>query len=236
MTVLLLLLMAYHLTGEVAHEWLGAAMFLLFFLHNLLNHKWYAGLFHGKYPPYRILQTGVNLLLLLAMLGQMISGAILSRYVFDFLPISGHASFGRTLHLLGAYWGFCLMSLHLGLHWNLILGMARKAVKRAANQRSILFLRLAAALIALYGGIAFIRYDLLSYMLLESQFVFFDYSQSPAAFACDYLAIMGLWIFAAHYGGGLLRKLQQRKKGQQQKRLFLIFSYFHSGNTKKWRG
>ena len=35
MTVLLLLLMAYSLIGEEAHEWLGAAMLLLFVLHHI---------------------------------------------------------------------------------------------------------------------------------------------------------------------------------------------------------
>lgn len=40
MTVLLLLLMAYTLVGEAAHEWLGMAMLVLFLLHHALNFKW----------------------------------------------------------------------------------------------------------------------------------------------------------------------------------------------------
>lgn len=59
----------------------------------------------------------LNVLLLAAMIGLMVSGVILSRVVFDFLPISGGTGFARTLHMLASYWGFIFMSLHLGLHW-----------------------------------------------------------------------------------------------------------------------
>ena len=40
MTVLLLLLMARQLTGDSAHEWLGAGMFLLWIAHHALNFRW----------------------------------------------------------------------------------------------------------------------------------------------------------------------------------------------------
>ena len=37
MTIILLILMAYFLIGEVIHECLGTAMMLLFFMHHFLN-------------------------------------------------------------------------------------------------------------------------------------------------------------------------------------------------------
>ena len=37
MTLALLLLMAYGLVGEAAHEWIGTGMFLLFLLHHFFN-------------------------------------------------------------------------------------------------------------------------------------------------------------------------------------------------------
>ena len=48
MTVLLLLLMAYQVTGEMAHEWIGMAMTVLVIVHQILNRKWYSALFKGK--------------------------------------------------------------------------------------------------------------------------------------------------------------------------------------------
>ena len=89
MAVLLFVLIVYQLTGDFAHEWAGAGMFLLFLLHHILNGGWYRGIFRGNYPPIRVLQLAVNLLAFLAMLGLMVSGVILSSHVFAFLSIRG---------------------------------------------------------------------------------------------------------------------------------------------------
>ena len=66
MTILLLCLMAYQVTGEALHEWIGIGMTVLVIIHQLLNRKWYGALFKGKYNPYRIITTVVNIALLLS--------------------------------------------------------------------------------------------------------------------------------------------------------------------------
>ncbi len=126
MTVLLLLLMAYQVVGETLHEWFGAAMLVLFIAHNILNIKWYKNLFHGKYKPVRILGTILNLVVLAALLFLGYSGIVMSRHLFAFLPINRGMALARVMHLAGSYWGFVLISLHLGLHWGMIIGMFRK--------------------------------------------------------------------------------------------------------------
>ncbi len=126
MTVLLLLLMAYQVVGETLHEWFGAAMLVLFIAHNILNIKWYKNLFHGKYKPVRILGTILNLVVLAALLSLGYSGIVMSRHLFAFLPINRGMALARVMHLAGSYWGFVLISLHLGLHWGMIIGMFRK--------------------------------------------------------------------------------------------------------------
>ena len=128
MTLGMLFLMGYQFWGDVAHEWAGAGMFVLFILHHALNGGWYRSLFRGKYTPFRVFQIVVDALVLLDMLGLMVSGVILSNHVCAFLPIQGGMSFARTLHMLASFWGFLLMALHLGLHWNVFLGMARNAL------------------------------------------------------------------------------------------------------------
>ena len=40
MTAVLLCLMAYSLIGELTHEILGVAMFVLFTVHHILNRRW----------------------------------------------------------------------------------------------------------------------------------------------------------------------------------------------------
>ena len=55
MTVLMLFAMAYQLTGNMAHEVIGATIFILFFVHNFLNRCWYKSLLKGRYNVRRII-------------------------------------------------------------------------------------------------------------------------------------------------------------------------------------
>lgn len=207
MTVLLLFLMARQLTGDSAHEWLGAGMLILWIAHHILNRNWYSHLFKGKYTPMRILQTVINFTVLLSMFGLTVSGIILSRKVFAFLPIPGGIALARPLHVLSAFWGFVLMALHLGLHWNMILGMVRKVTGPVASKLLRILLRITATLVAGYGLYAFLKNQFLSYMFLTSSFVFFDFERPVLLFFAEYIAIMNLFIFLAHYTSKGIQKL-----------------------------
>ncbi|MCQ4636512.1 DUF4405 domain-containing protein [Anaerovorax odorimutans] len=212
MTALLPCLMGYALLGETIHEWLGASMFCLWIGHLILNRSWIKGLAKGLYPAVRIAGTAVNGLLGLVMISMAVSGIILSKHVFAFLPITGGAAFARTLHMLGSYWGFVLMSLHLGLHWNLVLAAMRKVFP--ASEQSLLritCLRAAAILISIYGIFAFAGRQLGSYLFLQNQFVFFDFSEPLAVFLADYLAIMVFIACVGYYGGKLLQAAFHRR-------------------------
>ena len=105
MTVLFIVLMAYHVTGNKLHEWLGATLFLLFIIHHILNLKWYGGIFKGKYTASRVLMTAIHFLLFASMAGMMISGVLLSREVFGFLNLRA-GMFGRRLHMVSTAWGW----------------------------------------------------------------------------------------------------------------------------------
>lgn len=209
MTILLMLLMAYSLVGEAAHEWLGVAMFVLVVLHHVLNHPWHFRILKGNYTPYRTVQTALVILVLIAMCGSMISGVILSRTVFSFLGTRGGQAAARTIHMLCAYWGFVFLSLHLGLHWNVMLHVAGRLYKKKSGVRSWA-VRTIGWLAAIYGLYAFWRRDILGYMFLQIHFVFFDPSESLILYWLDYLAIMSLFVCAGHYLAYALRKKGNR--------------------------
>lgn len=211
MTIVLLLLMPYELVGQAAHEWIGIGIFILFIIHHILNGKWSRNALKGKYTPLRVWQTILVLLVLAAMIGSMVSGTILSRHALSFLPISGGRSFARRLHMLASYWGFVLMSLHLGLHWSMMMGMAKKAVKKSFAVRTWV-LRILASAIAGYGVFAFVKREIASYMLLKTQFVFFDFDQPLIFFLLDYVAVMGLFVFIGHYLAELLKRCSRKRK------------------------
>ena len=212
MTLGLLFLMGYQFWQDAAHEWAGAGMFLLFILHHGLNGNWHRGIFKGKYTPARVLQLLIDLLVLLAMLGLMVSGVILSDHVFAFLPIRGGMGFARLLHMAASYWGFVLMALHLGLHWGMFLGMGRKALKLRPSRPRQVLLPILGACVAVYGLIAFVRRDLITYMLVRTHFVFFDFSEPIPLFYLDYLAMMGTCIFISYYAARLLRQRSSQRR------------------------
>ncbi|MDO4156669.1 MAG: DUF4405 domain-containing protein [Oscillospiraceae bacterium] len=215
MTVSLLFLMGYQFWGEKAHEWIGAGMFLLFIAHQILNWNWYKNLFRGKYTPMRVFQAMVNVLTLFSMLVQMYSGIVLSRYVFDFLSIENNLTLARQLHILGAYWGFLMMGLHLGLHWNMVIGTVKRKQNHFHRGFSLICFFTGLA-VALYGLSVFIRRDFLTYMLLKSKFVFLDYKEPKLIFYLDYFALMVTCIFISHYAGKLFRYLGKivKRKGR----------------------
>lgn len=70
MTAALLFLMPYELVGRAAHEWIGTEIFLLFILHHILNRKWTAHMFKGKYAKFRILQTILVAAIFISMIGE----------------------------------------------------------------------------------------------------------------------------------------------------------------------
>lgn len=213
MTLLLFVLMAYPITGQLAHEWVGAAMFLCFIAHHILNSRWAGSLLKGKYNSFRIFQTAIDLLLLADMLALMISGIQMSRYVFSFLPGFGSIAAARRLHMLASYWGFVLMSIHLGLHWGMVTGMLRKASEGKASPVKSAAAWGIAGLIGVYGAYAFWRNQIWMYLFLRTEFVFFDYSQSPVRFFVEHLAMMGLFVFLTYGAAKLLRG--RKKEGRK---------------------
>ena len=98
--------------------------------------------------------------------------------------------------------------LHLGLHWGMALNVA---VKKHMSQRKYQVAGFIIGLLtAAYGVYVFIKRNFLTYMLLRSEFVFLDYEEPKLKFFLDYLALMGLCIFIAHYIAKLFRRVGSR--------------------------
>ena len=216
LTAVLLFLMGYSLIGEEIHEWLGIGMLLLLIFHHAVNVPWYRNLKERRYTLYRCVQVVLTILLLFTVLGSVLSGLVLSRYVLDFLPLHESSELARAFHLPCAYWGFLLMSLHLGLHWGTMMGMARRITGlRVPSKCRTAQLRLLTVAVSCYGLCAFFRNDLPDYLLLRTHFALFLPDQTKARFLADYGAIMGLFLAIAHYGGTVLRRWSAAKAASE---------------------
>lgn len=204
MTLLLLLLMAYSLIGELFHEITGTLMLILFLAHTWLHRKWWKTVPKGRYTAYRAVITVLNLLLLVLMLAEPLSGIAMSHHLYTFLPLSGIAGTAREIHLVLAYWSFILMSFHLGLHINIVIPAVWKKKEKQPAVRWIGGILL--LLISAYGVYAFIHRGLPGYMFMQTMFAFFDFSEPVLLFLFDYLAIMILFAATGYYIGKLLRR------------------------------
>lgn len=199
MLIIFLILRAYHITGNMLHEWLGISLFVLFILHNILNWNWYRSIFKGKYTPVRILNVSINFLLLVSMIGMMASGIMISRDVFVFLNIRV-GMFGRRLHMISTAWGFVLMAIHLGFHWGMVLSMTKKIMGKVSETRiSIFICRVAVCVLSVYGIYAFIARKLWGYMFLTMEYALFNYNEPAIFFFMDYIAIIGLITCITYY-------------------------------------
>ena len=187
MTVLLLCLMAYQVTGEMAHEWIGMGMTVLIIIHQILNRKWYGALFKGKYRPYRILSTTLNILLLLSFLLTAFCGMSMSGYAVPFLYGMAPVSFVRRTHLSMSHWSFVLMGMHLGMH----IPMMTAGLKWKGRTKTIL-----AGLFTCIGGIGlylFLRNGMPDYLFFRVPFAFLDYEKAGWLVFLENLLMLSFW-------------------------------------------
>ena len=214
MTAALLFLMGYQFWGDVAHEWAGTLMVVLFIAPQIMNRRWYTRLAKGSWSLYRVFLVLVDGLVFLSMVGLAFSGALLSNHVFAFIDLAGSLSFARLLHMASAYWGFILMALHLGCHWHMVLSAGRRVFGKYLEPQNSdgILLTLAGLVVALYGCFAFVSRDLPTYLFLQSHFVFLDFLEPKLLFYFDYVMMMGTFVFAGHALSSLLRKRTARKK------------------------
>ena len=78
------------------------------------------------------------------------------------------------------------MALHLGLHWNMVLGMVRRAAGPVSSPALRGTLRIGGAAVAVYGLYALVKNQIPSYLLLQSSFVFFDFERPLPLFFTEY--------------------------------------------------
>ena len=199
MSVLLLVLMAYQVTGEAAHEWIGMCMTVLVIIHQILNRKWYSALFKGKYNPYRTFSTVINVLLILSFALTAFSGMSMSGHAVPFLYGMAPISFARRTHLSMSHWSFVLMGLHLGMHIPAMMSGMKRQDKTSF---------IPACLFTVLGGIGlwlFLRNGIPDYLFFRVPFAFLDYDKAGWLVLLENLLMLSFWAFIGTQTANLLR-------------------------------
>lgn len=204
MIAVMLFLMAMQVTKQEIHEWLGIGMFVLVIAHHILNRKYYAAVFKGKYTPLKVFMLIVNTALLLRFIATPMTGMLMSRYATPFLNSVIGTAIPRKLHLMLTYWSFVLMGMHSGLHLGIITAkLKNKAVKVIA------FVLMCG--VPVYGIYLFAKANIFDYMLMKTQFAFLDYSKPAWQIIIENLAMLLAWAFAAYLVSLVLKKIKRRK-------------------------
>lgn len=105
--------------------------------------------------------------------------------------------------MLSAYWGFIFMSLHLGLHFNMILLMIKK--KKQLSPKVKTAFKIIFILIFAYGIYAFFNRDIASYLFLKNQFFFLGDNEHLLLYLFDYMSIMFSFATLSHFVFSILK-------------------------------
>ena len=107
---------------------------VLFSTLHVLNRKWFGAITKGKYSPERWFRTGVDVLLLAFMVLQPLSGILMSKHLYTFLPALPVSALARSVHMLLAYWGYVLLSVHAGTH---LVAPLKRLMKKSCLLRKL---------------------------------------------------------------------------------------------------
>ena len=217
MTVLLLCLMAYQVTGEALHEWLGIGMTFLVIIHLILNRKWYGAIFKGKYNAYRIITSIINVTLLLSFALTAFCGMSMSGHAVPFLYGMTKVSIARRMHLSMSHWAFVLMGLHLGMHIPVMFARFKLTDKLKT------LLSVALCVVAGIGLFLFIRNGMLDYLFFRVPFAFLDYEKAGILVFLENILMLLFWAFIGTEVAVVCRNSQMRTQEKMNPLLPMVF-------------
>jgi hypothetical protein len=196
--------MAYWWLDNSTHELIGTTMFALLFLHNVFNRRWYGGVPKTRRKPRPLLTVVLNLILLVTMVTLLTTSVLISQSLFSGLAVGG--STARDIHILAAYWAMIIISIHLGMHWSIIMSIVRGLAGLGnPNMVSIVLLRTTAFAAAALGGYTSFALDIGSRLLLIPTMQFWDFHEDTLGFFLHHGSVVALYVCVGHYATVLLQ-------------------------------
>jgi hypothetical protein len=120
------------LDGLPFHEIAGTIIGVAILVHIGLNYRWVMSttkkIFDPKLPNKTRFSFLLNILLLISMATVIITGIFISRVLFPSLAIQGGHSI-RGIHSFSADATLALVGLHIGVHWQWIMSICKRAFK-----------------------------------------------------------------------------------------------------------
>lgn len=201
---LLLFGFSYWWLGNLSHEIAGTAFFLLLIGHNVFNRRWYGRINRAR-DVRSVVDVVGTLALLVAMLALLVTSVLISNALSGFFSLYGGFTV-RQIHTLAAYWALVLVAVHLGLRWQILIGVARNAF--GIRRESLVLkaaLRLAALAIAVQGALSSAELALGEKLTMQMSLDWWNFEESVVGFFLHCMAIVGLYATVTYYGQKLVR-------------------------------
>lgn len=200
MTLLLLVLMGFHLHGEILHEWAGIIFTLLIILHLYLNRHRLWSLSQNIPLTMRIVNRVINAVTFVVILTAIVSGMMLSRHILLDLSFHNPANWVRKVHMTSVHWGMLILALHIGLHWKMLARFFCRSLNISDNSPvANVIMPGIFSIIALLGLYWLLSQNYLDYLLMKVDFSFFDYDESALLFYLRYLSIIILFSLITRF-------------------------------------
>lgn len=145
------------LDGLPFHEIAGLIIGVAILVHIGLNFRWVINttkkIFDSKLPNKTRFSYLLNILLLISMATVIVTGILISRVVLPSLAVQGNHSI-RGLHSFSADATLALVGLHIGVHWQWIMSICKRAFKsKEGKLRRGVIASVVLSLAILVGGI-----------------------------------------------------------------------------------
>ncbi|HJV31327.1 MAG TPA: DUF4405 domain-containing protein [Bacillales bacterium] len=145
------------LNGLPFHEIAGLVIGVAILSHIGLNYRWVVNTTKKIFDPNLSNKTKfsylLNILLLISMVSVIVTGIFISKVIFPNLAIQG-GHWIRGLHSFSADATLAFVGLHIGVHWQWVMGICKRAFKsKEGKLRKGVITSIVFSLAILAGGI-----------------------------------------------------------------------------------
>lgn len=212
MLTFLLLSLAYWWLENVPHEIFGTLLFMLVAWHIARHKSWFRGLLKGRYEKRRIATLIFHLALLLNMIILLVTSIVISKTVFNFLPID--SIYLREVHWFSAYWLMVIIGIHLGLHWTRVMVLSRSLIGFTDNAYRTLALRIAVIVFVAFGLWSFSVLGIWAKLTFTYSLDVWNFKMSVTPFFGHWLSIVALFAVLTHYSMKYWRRRGRKEINQ----------------------
>ncbi len=213
MMFLYIMLMGISITGEYNHKLIGISFFAIVALILISNYKWFMNL------KTILVNSGNNLLNVLWLLVDffiLIDIAVMIVTSVILFAAGDGMDKCAFVHKFGAYAGYLLISVWIGMHWQMVMNSLRKAfnVKNESKARRII-LRIIVVMVIFFGINAYGNRN------LGDKFTYYGDSKKNVQeekkdyvgnLYLDYILISGVYVAVGHYAVKLINKVNKKRR------------------------